>query len=56
MQAIPEGAGEQEGEEEGGDGQMRGGTLTDDTDANHGTETTNRGVTLKTATGKYVNN
>ena len=55
MQAIPEGVADQEGEEQEdvADGQMRGGTLTDDTDANRGTDTTNRGITLKTATGKY---
>ena len=54
MKTIPEGAGEQEGvkREEVGEGEMRGGTLTEDTDGNR--DTINRGVTLKTATGEYL--
>ena len=54
MKTIPEGAGELEGvkRDEVGEGEMRGGTLTEDTDVNRGTD--NRGVTLKTATGKCV--
>ena len=54
MKTIPEGAVEQEGvkREEVGEGEMRGGTLTEDTDGNR--DTINRGVTLKTATGECL--
>ena len=54
MKTIHEGAAEHEGlkGEDVGDEQKRGGTLTEDTDVNRCTD--NRGVTLKTATGKCV--